>query len=67
MKMKQWHFDVEYIHDMEINVLGEITNVADHKMFRNLTIQQVCELVRNNMIPIEEKSNITLNIRGVTH
>ena len=65
MKFKKYYFDVEMIIDHEIEVIARQTvPIATHRMFRGLSLTDVCELIKKNQVPENEKIKITFNIRG---
>lgn len=68
MKTKQYHFDVEMIIDHEFVLIGkEKVKVATHRMFRNLSLVDVVDKIRNEDVPVDEPLNITFNIRGTNY
>ena len=67
-KIKEFIFDVEYIHDFDIAFMGKSQNVSSHKIVRGLTLKELVELIKLNQVPIkddEQNHKITLIIRGV--
>lgn len=68
MEMKKYHFDVEMIIDHEIAVIGKSTvPIATHRMFRNLELKEMINLIKNEQVPEEQNVKITFNIRGVNY
>ena len=66
-KYKEYHFDVEYIHDMDVPLLQKKQTISTHRIYRGLTLKQLNELIKLNMIPEEKENKITLNIRAVNY
>ena len=67
MKTKKYYFDVEMIIDHNINVMGTEHKVATHHMMRGLSLTELCDLIKHNDVPEDEKVKITFNIRGVNY
>lgn len=66
MKYKEFIFDLEYIHDFKVDTVGkEVINVSTHRTVRGIKLTDIVDIVRHNLVPIDEDSKITLIIRGV--
>ena len=64
-KTKKYYFDTEMIIDHEIAVIGkQSVPIATHRMFRGLSLTELCDLIRKNEVPTDENIKITFNIRG---
>ena len=67
MKYKKYYFDVEMIIDHEIEIMKHKESISTHHVNRGLSLTDVTNLIRNNMVPTEENVKITFNIRGVNY
>ena len=64
MKTKKYYFDVEMIIDHNINVMGTEHKVATHHMMRGLSLTELCDLIKHNDVPEDEKSKLHLILGG---
>lgn len=67
-KMKEFKFDVDLIINHEtVMIMGIQTPIATNHRFRGIDLKDLNKLIRNNMVPKEDKTEITFIIRGMNY
>lgn len=67
-KMKEFKFDVDLIINHEtVMIMGIRTPIATHHKFRGMDLKDLNKLIRINMVPEKDNTEITFIIKGMNY
>ena len=67
-KLKEFKFDVILIIDHnEINVMGKPVKSCTHHSLNGLTLKQLNNLIKENMVPDDMDIDVSIYVKGKNH